>query len=369
MIKVLVITHELSLSGAPKSLLYTFSEIKNNSNSSITFDVLSLKKDAGLENQFKGLSSCIYYFEPKKEALSKRNLIKKVLSRKRVSDAFLSIDEISNYDIIYANTIVSLKLAIQLVKKKKTKLILHIHELNTVLNEFVSNLNDYDSFIDRYIVPSYMNQNCLVDNFNISVDKISVIRETTELVFAEPKTKNNIEKFNVLMCGGAYWRKGDDIFIQVAKLVVDKNPNVNFYWVGYQSDERSRVNQLDIDNLELKNHVFFVGQTNTPNDWLPMMDLFFLSSREDPFPLAAIEAGLYGIPICCFDKATGISEVIQEKELIAPYLDLNKMAEIILTKSHERVDFSERQKEVFKSFNVSNIASQTKELIYSVAKL
>ena len=38
------------------------------------------------------------------------------------------------------------------------------------------------------------------------------------------------------------------------------------------------------------------------------MDLFFLSSREDPNPLALAEAAILGLPLLCFSRSTAIAD-------------------------------------------------------------
>ena len=80
-------------------------------------------------------------------------------------------------------------------------------------------------------------------------------------------------------------------------------PNTHFYWVGYFSKERYRVNTADIEKLNLSKNIHLIQETTTPEVWLNQSDLFLLTSREDPFPLAAMEAGLSGLPIICFEKA------------------------------------------------------------------
>ena len=53
-----------------------------------------------------------------------------------------------------------------------------------------------------------------------------------------------------------------------------------------------------------------------------------MTSREDPFPLVCIEVGKMGIPIICFEKATGAAEIIEGRGgFVVPYLDCKAMAE------------------------------------------
>jgi glycosyltransferase involved in cell wall biosynthesis len=296
------------------------------------------------------------------------NLIKqKIFGQKIISEYENVIHEISSssYDYIYANTIVTLPFGLQMKTKVNCKLILHVHELETVISEFYPNLLSVDEQIDSYIVPSKLNLNCLTKKFRIPESKITVIRETSDTTLAK-EAKNNIKtKISILMCGGAYWRKGDDLFLLIAKNILKSNDSVQFYWIGKQSEERRRVNQADIEKLGLEASVFFIEETENPISWYLKSDIFMLTSREDPFPLAAIDAGMLGLPIFCFDKSTGISEIIDPRCVI-PYLDIELMTQGILELINNKLLFesiSNQNLENFKQFQPESIAKQIQILL------
>ena len=365
--KVLLITHDTSLSGAPKSLLLTWEEIIKNNDFEV--DVITLKSNNGLLKRFKNLAGNFYDISTYSKEInySLKNRISKKITRSSFTSDFQNfLTEISsvNYDFIYANTIVTFKLAIQLkVLSPHLKIVGHVHELNTVLEEFLPNLTELDSYFHAYIVPSFMNQKCLENVYNIDSNKIHVIREAAQLEYSgnEIKLKDNAE-FRVIMCGGAYWRKGDDLFVLLANLVCNLCPNIHFYWVGSMSSERKRVNTSDLLKMKLMNNVHFYEETEFPNDLLKHMNLFVLTSREDPFPLAAIEAGLSALPIVCFENATGISEYIEGQGLTIPYLDLNEMSNKII-KLYRDIDtcksIGEINKLKFSSCLPKSIAKET----------
>jgi glycosyltransferase involved in cell wall biosynthesis len=374
MIKVLVITHDLSLSGAPKSLLYTFEYISKNHKNQFEIDVVTLSPKGELLDRFK--KNCRYFHvlpnnNQKTDFVLLNKISRKILGKKQSKsprETFIDVLSNEKYQIIYANTIVSLNLALQIKSKSiNSKLVLHVHELSTVIDEYSPNFLELNSLVDVFIVPSDLNRRCLISKYLIHHSKIHLIREASKLEMKDSTSASDDPSFyNVMMCGGAYWRKGDDIFIQVANIVKKENPLIKFYWVGYQSEERKRVNELDIKNMQLSENVFFVGLTEKPNDWLSMMDLFFLSSREDPFPLAAIEAGMFGLPICCFENATGITEIIEDKEMIAPYSDIYCMANIILNCFNQRIIKKEqgmKDRSLYLNFLPDQIGRQTVELL------
>jgi len=67
--------------------------------------------------------------------------------------------------------------------------------------------------------------------------------------------------------------------------------------------------RADLERLanELGVQVRFVGQTNRPEDWLPQMDIFALSSDTEQMPLSVLEAMAAGLPIV----ATAVGDVAQ----------------------------------------------------------
>ncbi len=71
----------------------------------------------------------------------------------------------------------------------------------------------------------------------------------------------------------------------------------------------------------------FLGEREDPVNVIKDFDLFLLTSREDPFPLAAIEMAMLGKPVICFEGATGTEEILKlGGGEIVPYLDTREMA-------------------------------------------
>ena len=363
--KILLVTHDTSLSGAPKMLLLLWEMIKRNY-PFLSIDVLSMSNDGVLTERFKAISEKFYNLNTYSETpnYSIKNRIKHKLKRETIlSSRSQLITELkgNQYDVVFANTIVTLSLASQIATNN---LIVNVHELDTVLEEYLPNIYDFQDLVRKFIVPSELNKNCLIRK-NIDPSKIEIIRDSSKLEFKNRKFEfNDGAEFRVLGCGAAYWRKGDDLFIQIASVVSKVNPKIKFYWVGPQTSEKRRVNSFDVKKLNLEKNLFFIDEVEF-NDLFSSVHLFALTSREDPFPLAAVEAGLYGLPIVCFDRATGISEVISES-MVSSYMDVQHYANIILQILEDKERYlyeSEKNKESFKSFLPENISEQIMALI------
>ncbi|MDK9694685.1 MAG: glycosyltransferase, partial [Sulfurimonas sp.] len=98
-------------------------------------------------------------------------------------------------------------------------------------------------------------------------------------------------------------------FLETAKklkMVTDRN--IRFIWIGNGEDKQPLEESLTIEEQE---YIHFIGHQDDVAKLLAASDVFFLSSREDPFPLVVLLAAQHHVPAICFEKATGITEFVQ----------------------------------------------------------
>jgi hypothetical protein len=111
----------------------------------------------------------------------------------------------------------------------------------------------------------------------------------------------------VFGCGTVDWRKGPDLFVETALEVLKKIPEARFFWIGCDGGDEAaaRAHRLATDSC-----IRFLGERKNPRDYFALGDAFFLSSREDPFPLVALEAADAALPVVCFADAGGMPEFV-----------------------------------------------------------
>ncbi len=135
-------------------------------------------------------------------------------------------------------------------------------------------------------------------------------------------------------CGiGMPFRKGADLFIEVGRRLHQLGKrDIHLYWIGdFPNGETDPVHGLWADHLGQlaateAQHVTFLGKQPDPTIYLRAADVFLLPSREDPFPLVALEAASCGLPIVCFDKAGGMPSLVEaDAGRVAPFEDLDAM--------------------------------------------
>lgn len=156
---------------------------------------------------------------------------------------------------------------------------------------------------------------------------------------------NNKDCVVVLGAGYVQLRKGVDLFIACATEVMkaSQGDHVHFVWIGKGYDpERDMGYSVyladQVKRAGLSRHVSFIGETSNIEVAYAEADVMLISSRLDPLPNVAIDAMAHGLPVVCFDRTTGIADVLKanglEVECVAPYLDVSAMAERTLALIH-----------------------------------
>jgi glycosyltransferase involved in cell wall biosynthesis len=129
------------------------------------------------------------------------------------------------------------------------------------------------------------------------------------------------------------YRKGADLFIEVAKRVHDQGrTNFHFYWIGdLEIKPGAEADHFANLRRSAEGYVSFLGTKNDPGPFLQAADIFLLPSREDPFPLVALEAAACSLPIICFEKAGGMPDFVeQDAGCTVAFEDLESMARKVI---------------------------------------
>jgi glycosyltransferase involved in cell wall biosynthesis len=376
--KILFISHDATRTGAPILLLNLLSWFKENSN--ISFQVL-FRNDGPLVSEFEkmaGVTVLKWYFKD-------FNFFQKVLRRigfkefyqKKKEDKLIKTLSYEKFDIIYANTITNGE-TLELLSKLNATVLCHVHELEFRIR-CLTGLENFGKTKDKthyYIAVSEAVKRNLVENHGIEPDKIGLVHGfTNEFENAGEKSLNRKSEIRqelrirssdlvVGASGTTDWRKGPDLFIQLAYAVHRKIPghSVHFVWMGGQNNgiEFEKL-WYDVGKLGLEQTIHFIGHQKNPMDYFSIFDVFALVSREDPFPLVCLEAASVGIPILCFDKAGGIGEFVENDcGFVVPYLDIEAMAEkliLLLTSEKLRKQFGHRAASKVGERNGINVAA------------
>ena len=142
----------------------------------------------------------------------------------------------------------------------------------------------------------------------------------------------------VIGAGSVIFRKGVDLFIEMATRVL-KMPggeNTFFFWIGASNHPDQPWDypvylEDQIRRAGVENRVTILRGTSEIELAYSLADIFVLSSRLDPLPNVAIDAMSVGLPVICFENASGIAEFLVDASLrdacVADYIDTHALAE------------------------------------------
>jgi len=300
-----------------------------------------------------------------------------------------------NPDCLYLNTLVlGYGLGKLEVDRSRTRVISHAHEMEIGL--LLSSRPDLVklqlAFSDVVVCCAESVKTDLIKIHDANPDSCRVITEyipytsPEELLNlncqdASQSVVDNLRDFHQQgfflfgFAGSPIDRKGFDLFPQLVKICAQQFGQVPFkaVWVGcgpgsiaYQKADR------DLRLLGVREHALLLPSVSCGAAALRQLDALALLSREDPYPVVALEAGAMAIPTVCFRHSGGIADLADQGYGVpVDYLDLEAFAAALLSlqrKPQERGELGRRfQEKVFSSNTVQTQGPQLAQLILDSA--
>ena len=343
--KVLFISHDASRTGAPMLLLNFLRWFK--ANTDMPFEIL-LGRGGELKQDFAALApTTVFYKEGQKpEIIHKHNIIRRITRRLGINDPASRIRrKLAGADIglVHSNTSTNGNI-LQALAFLNCPLISHIHESSYSL-DFRSDKFDYvkehtthfiacsqavkDNLVNRY---SVLSENVNVVHGFLATSLIEKLSAITSQRLLHRELNLSTDLFVVGSAGTRHWRKGPDLFIQLALCVRSKlNAPIHFVWIGGGDKEQNGAISRAIVEAGIGEQVHFLEAKTNPLDYFADFDLFALTSREDPYPLVCLEVASLGKPILCFDKAGGAPEFVEKDcGFVVPSLDVDAMTDRVI---------------------------------------
>ena len=250
----------------------------------------------------------------------------------------------SSVGAVYVNTVSSPTLRVLAAVPDRGPLVItHVHELEAALRYGIT--DEERSLVlarsDHFVAASQAVADNLVANHGVEPGRIAVHHEFVtpvepvagpERAAARRALGLAPDAFVVGGSGMLEWRKAPELFVRLAAdLRARTDRELAFVWVGGAAAGPTWA-PLDHEarHLGVVDVVRFVGGQERPGDWFRVLDAFALTSREDAFPLAALEAGSAGVPIVTFDTG-GMVELVGDVDptAIVPYPDTAAFAEVL----------------------------------------
>lgn len=327
----MVITHEASIGGAPILLLRLMVLLKEEG---FVFNTLVMT-DGPLYKEFESISDkCFLYRKHFKKSLFSK--IKYKFSKAANSN----LEELlQGVDFILNNTVANGKILEALRYYSDVPIVSYIHELSMVSKHLINadSVNKTYQLSEIILVPCETVRKFVLNEFGIDQSSVKKLNYYIPKNIVGSTNANHSfklkDRFVVGGLGAVDWRKGSDIFLEVALMSFKLRPseNIEFIWLGARPDHLETFKlEHDLKNISEKLSIRFLPNRKDSFSFFEEIDLLLLPSREDPYPLVVLEAALFGIPTICFDKGGGAAEFVSnDAGSTVTYLDLISISDSI----------------------------------------
>ena len=337
-LRLLFVGHEATRTGAPIALLHLMRWVRDHLHWPFS---CVLQQGGEMEDDFHAMCPTVVADRGHWHAQSWRHRLLGRLGLPRLApwlNTRTIREHIARADVLYANTLdttPTLRLADGVAKP----LVSHVHELEYTIRSHVGSVGA-DKILarsDRVIACAQAVADNLVSNHGLPREQIEVVHEYIPVDGARTPARTfrdelgiGREDFVVGAAGVMGWRKGTDLFLQLARCVQAQATNraVHFVWLGGRDGSHEHEQFLyDARLLGLAGSVKHMPSRRDPWTFFEGLDLFLLPSREDPYPLVCLEAAACGVPLVCFAEAGGMPEFVGgDAGFTVPYMDLQAMA-------------------------------------------
>ena len=310
-IRVLLLLHELSQSGAPKVALDVFEALGD----AVDVRVWSLNGGPLEERARKRGQTRVLQHRPLPLGLLPAGAAFRINGR--VQSVLPTCDFAP--DVLYANSIVALNWT-RYTRLPRAPILLHVHEAGSAIDRYSERFEDtWREVPQRFIAVSNAVRDDLVAR-NIAPEKITVAHPFISLEIFDVQAKQQTQaldratdnrftnhRFVVGGAGRISWTKGPELWLLMAAeltRLLGRNA-VRFVWIGVGETEDDRRFRVMAHKLGLDDVLECVPPTPQPFAQFARFDAFALTSWEDACPLVVLEAMALEKPAACFAGGGG----------------------------------------------------------------
>ncbi len=325
---VLFVTHEVTYTGAPLIILQLAKDMA--AYHSVN-PVLLTCKDGGMAADFERFAPTYSIVHGNDHHMMHQELDYLMEQLHQKTDMTLA----------YVNSVESRQVLPFLHKNGIKHVVTLIHELGSYYPKNAWKIIDNHS--DKIIFPANFVRESALANTPFPLSKIVVRGQgllKPEILDADQEScRRKIRKelgvpsdsLIILGCGATIARKGIDVFVTTAISTLNrlKDSPVYFIWLGDGDFNLYKMwTQRDIEQSGWEKQIRFIGLRKNTIPYFVGSDVFFMTSKGDPFPCVVHEALAAGLPVVGFDNAGGFAELTSKEEL-APYGDVVEATNIL----------------------------------------
>ncbi|GAB4032763.1 MAG: glycosyltransferase family 4 protein [Elusimicrobiota bacterium] len=142
----------------------------------------------------------------------------------------------------------------------------------------------------------------------VKLDKYRLAQKDKKILESLPLKKSRL---HVVTLGNLKAQKNPEDFIKTAKLVISKNSEISFLYLG--GGERLEEFRSLVKKCEISENCFFTGWVKNPEKYLSACDIFILTSLWEGLPRSLVEAMSCGLAPVCY-RTDGVTDILKDGE-------------------------------------------------------
>ena len=280
----------------------------------------------------------------------------------------------NDFDVIHAHDWLTYSAGIAAKSVSGKPLVVHMHATEFDRSGENVNQNVYDierhgmEEADRVMAVSNLTRNIVIEKYGINPDKVFTVYNAVE-----PSDKPNLQYQRgvrekvVTFLGRVTFQKGPDYFVEAARKVLDKDPNIRFVMAG--SGDMLNKTIKRVAELKMGDRFHFAGflKGDDVDRMFGLSDVFVMPSVSEPFGIVPLEAMRSNVPVV-ISKQSGVAEILVHA-LKVDFWDVDALADSIYGLLHyEGLSkmFKQYGKEEVDNLKWENAAIKVKEVYQSV---
>jgi len=245
----------------------------------------------------------------------------------------------NDFDVIHAHDWLTYAAGIAAKQVSGKPLVVHMHATEFDRSGETVNQKVYEmersgmEAADKIIAVSNLTRNTVIEKYGIHPDKVVTVHNSVEPVtLPEFRLNKGVKEKVVTFLGRITFQKGPDYFIEAAKLVLDKDPNVRFVMAGSGDMLNKMIKRVAELGIATKFHFAGFLKGAEVFEMFSMSDVYVMPSVSEPFGISPLEAMMSDVPVI-ISKQSGVAEILHHA-LKVDFWDVENLADAIYGMLH-----------------------------------
>jgi len=246
-----------------------------------------------------------------------------------------SIAASQTFDIIHAHDWLTYPAGIAAKYISGKPLVVHMHATEFDRSGENINVNIYEierkgmEEADRVITVSNLTRNIVIERYGINPDKVITVHNAVEPTDKSEFTglQKNVNEKVVTFLGRVTFQKGPEYFVEAARKILDKDPDVRFVMAGTGDLLEKMIRRVAKLKMATKFHFTGFLKGVDVDRMFAMTDVYVMPSVSEPFGISPLEAMRSNVPVV-ISKQSGVAEILNHA-LKVDFWDIDALADAI----------------------------------------